>query len=210
MSIFPSIPPKLSSYITRQLYLALPPPPDDTPETLEARDLTATAAVARLGPANTAEALLAVQAVAAQQHASDALQSVTHYRNDFKRVGQCRAQSAAMMRQAATALRELRTLQETRLALLAIQQAERDAAREQAEAAEPEPEAVFASPGLANFPQAWRNEVKRRQSHGMGLRFTHRYAETHPGSPLATRSEGPLMAPIQARMVAGYHPSHPG
>ncbi len=104
MSIFPSIPPKLSSYITSQLYLALPPPPDDTPETLEARDLTAMAAVVRLGPANTAEAFFAVQAIASQQHASDALQGVARYRDDFQRVGQCRAQSALMMRQAATGI----------------------------------------------------------------------------------------------------------
>ena len=216
MSIFPSIPRQLSCFITRELYLALPPPHDDTPETLEARDLTATAAVVRLGPANTAEAMLAVQAVATQYHAIQALQSVARCRDDFKRVGQCRAQSAAMMRQAATALRELRALQEARLTLLAIRQAELDAAQEQEAAASrqedaaAEPETVFASPGLGNFPQAWRNEVKRRQSHDMGLRFTHRYVETHPESPLATWSEAPFMAPIPARMGAGYHASHPG
>jgi hypothetical protein len=202
MSIFPSIPPKLSSFITCQLYLALPPPPDDTPDTIEARDLTAMAAVVRLGPANTAEALLAVQAVAAQQHAIDALQSVAHYHSDFKKVGQCRAQSALMIRQAATALRELRALQETRLTLLAEQEAEQDAKtdmpRDDAEA-----EVIHASPGLSSFADAWRNQVVARRSQGVGLRFTSRYTETETANPA-------LIAPFPVRMTAGYHPSYPG
>lgn len=212
MSIFPTIPPKLSSYVTRQLYLALPPPPDDTPETIEARDLTAMAAVARLGPANTAEAFLAVQAVAAQQHASDALQSVARFRDDFQKVGQCRAQSALMMRQAATALKELRILQQDRLDRLMQRQADADAAEAQAARDAPPADAdpICPSPGLASFADAWKNDVRKHQSHGMGWRFTHRYSEIRSASARGEPTAAFLAAPIPVQNGMEFALAHQG
>ncbi len=124
MSLFATTPQSLSRFILRQLYRSLPPLRIDTPEEHEDREIASMAAIARLAPANTGEALLAVQAIAAEAHASDALQSVHQHRDDFQRVSQCRAQSALMIREAMAVRKELRTMQKSRLeALLAHEEA---------------------------------------------------------------------------------------
>lgn len=128
MSLFTAIPQPLSRFIRSQLRRSLPPAVMDAPEDLEVQELVAEAAIARLAPANTAEALLAVQAVAAEAHASDALQAVHQYRDDFRRVGQCRAQSALMIRQSMALRRELRAVQEIRLEALRQQEEVMEAA----------------------------------------------------------------------------------
>ncbi len=134
MDPFDKIPEKIAIFITAQLYRALPPPADDRPEAREARDVIAMAAIAKLGPVNAAEATLAVHAVAAQAHATDCLVAINENRDDFRRAGQCRAQSALMMRQAVQTLRELRELQECRIATFARRAAEIEAERRQVEA----------------------------------------------------------------------------
>ena len=131
---FPKMPANISAFITSQLWRALPPPPDDRPETCETRNVIAMASVARLGPDNTMEAALAVQAVGAQAHATDCLAAINEHRDDFRKAAQCRAQSALMMRQAAQALKELRILQEDRAIALAYRRAETEATARHAEA----------------------------------------------------------------------------
>ncbi len=128
------VPQHIGAHIMAQLYRALPPlPAAATPETREAREVIAMASIARLCPVNTAEARLAVQAVAAQAHATDCLEAVSEHYDDFRKVVQCRAQSALMMRQSAQALRELRELQDCRLGALARKLAEIEAERRRAE-----------------------------------------------------------------------------
>ncbi len=101
------IPALTARYLRRELYSLLPPPADADPETIEARDVVAGAMIARLGPNNTAEGHLAVQAVGAQMQATDCLRAAIEFRDDFKKAAQCRAQAALMMRQAAQALKQL-------------------------------------------------------------------------------------------------------
>jgi len=121
------VPERLASYILAELYRGLPPPIEACAEATEVRDLVAMASVAKLAPMNTAEARLAVNAVAAQAHAIDALASAGQYHDDFKRVMQCRSQAAMMMRLSAVATRELRTMQEIRETLMARKWAEDEA-----------------------------------------------------------------------------------
>ena len=129
MPPFSNLPDDLGRFILSRLLRALPPPPDDSPETSRARDLLAMSNVARLGPVTTLEAEYAIQAVAAQTHAHDCLVAIGENREDFRRMAQCRAQSSLMLRQASLALREFRQLQAMRA------QAEREEAA-LAEAAE--------------------------------------------------------------------------
>jgi hypothetical protein len=206
MSHFPSIPPRLSRFILAQLCASLPPPPDDDPDTREARDLIAMTAITRLGPANAAEATLAVNAIAAQAHATDCLRAATHHHDDFRKAAQCRAQSAMMMRQAALALRELRTLQETRMMLMAARE---DAEIRQAPAACPEtPAATDATtaepdvPGLPRFAQAWVREADRFRSHPVRWYAANQYSETHMGQAHARDTARPPPASARPGMSA--------
>jgi len=149
MSLFATIPQPLSRFILSQLRRSLPPAVMDTAEELEVRELVAQAAIARLAPANTGEALLAVQAIAAEAHASDALQSVHQHRDDFRRVAQCRAQSALMIRQGMALRKELRAVQAIRL----------DALREHEEAME----AAALAAAIAGDAEATREDSAEQQ-----------------------------------------------
>lgn len=152
------VPERLASYILAELYRGLPPPIEACAEATEVRDLVAMASVAKLAPMNTAEARLAVNAVAAQAHAIDALASAGQYHDDFKRVMQCRSQAAMMMRLSAVATRELRTMQEIRETLMARKWAEDEAearrSAAEADAAARAQEATTAQTREANAAQA--------------------------------------------------------
>jgi hypothetical protein len=77
MSLIPNIPDTIAREIYAELCRSLPPPPDDTPERRAFREQHAMTAVAHLLPENAAEATLAVNIVAAQFHARDALQAAS-------------------------------------------------------------------------------------------------------------------------------------
>lgn len=193
MDPFDKIPEKIASFILAQLYRALPPPIDDRPESLEARDLIAMAAIAKLGPVNTAEASLAVHAVAAQAHATDCLIAINENRDDFRRAGQCRAQSALMMRQSAQTLRELRELQERRIAAFAYRAAEIEAERRRVEAeaeAERENPAEVAEADRDSSPAPIQNPTQRKH-------------ETHSGIPVVMPRPSPSEAAQIAALVPG-------
>jgi hypothetical protein len=73
-------------------------------------------AVGALNPADTFEAVLAVEAVTAKAYARDSLRLASEHRDDFKLTLRCRAQAGAMMRQGTQTLRMLREMQAARLA----------------------------------------------------------------------------------------------
>lgn len=78
----------------------MPAPVSDDPEDLIRRDLAAISRVAGMYPANTEEAHLAAQYVAASAHALDCLRLAGEYATDITRFKQCGAQAAHMMREA--------------------------------------------------------------------------------------------------------------
>ncbi len=76
----------------------LPPPLDDTPAALRARNHAAVAKVAALLPVNANEADLAAQCIAARAHAEDLLRSLRQYAGDIGLVIRLNAQYASMVR----------------------------------------------------------------------------------------------------------------
>jgi hypothetical protein len=115
MLAIPNIPASLSRAIYADLCGSLPPPAENTPEAHALRDERAMTAVAHLLPGNAAEADVAVQIVAAQFHARDALRSAAvHASVDPMEVRRCRAQAASMMGHADRGLRTLMRLQAER------------------------------------------------------------------------------------------------
>jgi hypothetical protein len=141
MNPFPSLPPLLAREIAAKIRRGLPPPHEDTPASVEARDALAFATVAALQPGNALEALLAVRVVIADAHALDSLAAANESRADAPAALRCRNWSLAMMRQTQQAMR-----------LLLRAQAERAAARPAVAAPAavgPGPRPDHETPGLA-------------------------------------------------------------
>ena len=76
----------------------LPPPIDDTPEGLRARNLAAIAKVAALLPVNASEADLAAQCITARAQAEDMLRQLRHHAADINLVIRLNAQYASTLR----------------------------------------------------------------------------------------------------------------
>ncbi len=98
-------------HLVHTLRLTLPPPPGDNPEDLARRDRAAIARIAALCPANAAEADVAAQFVAASEQWKDCLRLAQGQETTAEWASKCRAQAAAMMRQANSALRLLLRMQ---------------------------------------------------------------------------------------------------
>jgi hypothetical protein len=92
----------LSPLVYRQLVYTLtgllPPPIDDSPEALRARNQAAVAKVAALLPVNANEADLAAQCIAARAQAEDMLRQVRRYAADIGLVMRLNAQYGSMVR----------------------------------------------------------------------------------------------------------------
>ena len=99
-------PPQPAIDLRRQLYYQLvhtltgllPPPLDDTPAGLRARNLAAIAKVAALLPVNTEEANLAAQCIAARAQAEDVLRLLRQNAGDILMTIRLNAQYASMVR----------------------------------------------------------------------------------------------------------------
>jgi hypothetical protein len=76
----------------------LPPPLDDSPEALRARNHAAIAKVAALLPVNANEADLAAQCIAARAQAEDILRLLRQHANDIQLVMRLNAQYGSMVR----------------------------------------------------------------------------------------------------------------
>ncbi len=109
-------------HLVRTLRLTLPPPPgvNPGPEDLARRDRAAIARIAALAPANAAEADVAAQFVAASEQWKDCLRLAHQPDTTPEWAAKCRAQAAAMMRQANSALRLLLRMQQARRKLEAV------------------------------------------------------------------------------------------
>jgi hypothetical protein len=107
--------PNVSDTIAREIYAdlcrSLPPPSNDTPEAHALHDERAITAVAHLLPENAAEAEVAVQIVAAQFHARDALRAASGTGLEVDALRRHRAQACSMMRQADSGIRTLLRMQ---------------------------------------------------------------------------------------------------
>ena len=101
-----SAPPRLAINLSASLYYhlvytltaLLPPPVDDTPEGLQARNHTAIAKVAALLPVNANEADLAAQCIAARAQAEDVLRLLRHNAHNVELVMRLNAQYSSMVR----------------------------------------------------------------------------------------------------------------
>ncbi len=112
MSAFPLLTRVVGREMFSRLVGMLPPPKDDSLETLVSRDATAIAAILALGPIrSTEEASLAITLVAADCHAHDALRSACENARDLNVVRQCRSQAMMMLRTRAKAAERLEKLQ---------------------------------------------------------------------------------------------------
>ncbi len=101
-------------HLIRSLVLTLPPPPTGTPEDLTRRDHAAIARIAALQPANSAEAELAAQFVAASEQWKECLRLAQDPATVPEAAMKCRAQAGSMMRQAQSAMRVLLRVQAAR------------------------------------------------------------------------------------------------
>jgi hypothetical protein len=108
------LPRDLHYLVVHALRGALPPPVTNSPEDHAHRDQAIIADVASLHPANTAEAILASQCVAANFQSLDCLRLARLHPADVQHVLKCTAQSASMMRQSRGALSHLLRLQAAR------------------------------------------------------------------------------------------------
>ncbi len=114
MPAIPNISDTLSRAIYADLQRYLPPGGDNSPEGIELHNQRAMTVVAHLLPEDAAEADVAVQIVAAQIHARDALRAAVCAAQDPAEVRRCRAQASSMMRQADSGIRTLLRLQAER------------------------------------------------------------------------------------------------
>ena len=114
MHPIPNIPDHLTRAIYANLCSYLPKPSPDTPENRADRDQRAMLAVAHYLPDNAAEAELAVQIVAADFHAKDAMLSAAEAGGDPEKQRQSRAQVASMMRGMQAGIRTLQKMQAIR------------------------------------------------------------------------------------------------
>ena len=110
-------------HLIRTLHLILPPPPTDSAEDLLRRDHAAIARIAAFAPGDAAEADVAAEYVAASEHWKDCLRLVREPNVTPEWAMKCRAQAVSMMRQANSALRELRRMQAERRKLEAARNA---------------------------------------------------------------------------------------
>jgi hypothetical protein len=99
---------------SRTLRDTLPPPIDDTPETLAHRDRIALAEFASLAPANFSESSLATDRVLALAHSDYCLRRATQYAHDAGNARKLHAQAAGMERVARQCRSALRREQAVR------------------------------------------------------------------------------------------------
>ena len=92
----------------------LPPPLTEDPTEEARRDRAAMAAVAELLPVTVPEGRLAAQFVMADSWARDCLRQAGERRRQTETARKCQAQAVSLMREAKSALRELRQLQTSR------------------------------------------------------------------------------------------------
>ena len=179
--------------VTHTLRGLLPPPITDTPENAVRRDCAAIAHVASLLPATPDEANLAAQYVAASAQAFDCQRLAHAHEGDLRRMMQCFAQSARMMREAKS----------WRLALMRAQAAraareDDETAREAASAAETQVLSLMAD-ALAHGPPPPAPEAAPQPGP---IAEAERYATLHRKNATLIRRLGRLPDRVAVGTVA--------
>ncbi len=139
--------------IVQTLNDLLPPPLDDSPEALRARNRAAIARVAALLPVNADEADLAARCIAARSHAEDALRLLRQRAGDIGLVLRLNAQYGSMVRTSLAEHGRLMRMQAERQKQEAVEAAANGESR-------PPPVAERSMPGVAE-PGAGRREAAR-------------------------------------------------
>jgi hypothetical protein len=152
----------------------LPPPLDDSPEALRARNHAAIAKVAALLPVNANEADLAAQCIAARAQAEDILRLLRQHANDIELVMRLNAQYGSMVRTSLSVLGRLTRMQ---------------AVRQKREAIE----------GAAN-QDAWTRHIAERSMLAVLKADARRQEAASPGGARATLPEA---APVEAPAACG-------
>jgi len=132
-----SSPPRPAINLSAQLYDQLvytltdllPPPLDDTPEALRARNYAAIAKVAALLPVNADEADLAAHCIAARAQVEDLLRQLRHHADDIALVIRLNAQYASTLRTSLSVHAHLMRVQAVRQKREAIDAAATEDAR---------------------------------------------------------------------------------
>ncbi len=201
MSLFPLLSRTLSGEMFNRLVGMLPPPADDSVESLIARDGAAMAAAGSLGPIRSAEeASLAITVVAADCHAHDAFRLAGKNASDIKTVMQCRSQAMMMLRTRTRAIERLERLQSEYPREPAREDTAPVAAESPTEQPSPVPAPVAKPPmtpeAQARHLAAWKAEyarVARRTGPGVPNKTEGPVSSTLPGLAIVAP---PVVAPI--------------
>ena len=108
------LPAQACRHLMHTLIALLPPPIEDTPEAILARNHAAIARIAALAPVNAEEAELAAQCIAARAQAEDLLRLIRVHAEDINLVIRINAQYAAMIRASLSAHNRLLREQQQR------------------------------------------------------------------------------------------------
>ena len=108
------LPAQAYRHLMHTLIALLPPPIEDTPEAILARNHAAIAIIAALAPVNAEEAELAAQCISARAQAEDLLRLIRLHDDDIKIVIRLNAQYAAMIRASLSAHNRLLNEQQQR------------------------------------------------------------------------------------------------
>jgi activator of HSP90 ATPase len=147
---------------------------------------------------NTAEALLAVHAIACEAHASSALREAVLHHQDIRLVGQARAQSALMIREAMQVRKELRVMQEERRSAEHAHQQRVEAEEREAEESLRRADETALAPFMRRLAQRQRDGNQPKMSHGKGISTNNKPVRLDQGSEdvsahavILDRSSGP-------------------
>jgi hypothetical protein len=121
--------PQLYYQLTYTLTDLLPPPLDDSPDALRARNHAAIAKVAAMRPVNANEADLAAQCIVARAQAEDIMRLIRENRHDIKLVTRLNAQYVSMARMSMATHKHLMQVQAVRQKREAIEAAATQDAR---------------------------------------------------------------------------------
>ena len=164
------LPAQAHRHLMHTLIALLPPPIEDTPEAILARNHAAIARIDALAPVNADEAELAAQCIAARAQAEDLLCLIRLHANDINIVIKLNAQYAAMIRASLSAHNRLLREQQQRRKREATHGAADQDERTRHIAAQAMLTALPSAPNAPNIPKqetkshTQKTETPKRQS----------------------------------------------
>jgi hypothetical protein len=196
----------------------LPPPLDDTPEALRARNHAAIAKVAALLPVNANELDLAAQCIAARAQAEDTLRLTRQHANDIGLVMRLNAQYGSMIRTSLSVHARLMRVQAVRqkretIEATASEDAWTQHATEQSmlkvaapDAQAPRPEAAPAEAPTAGMDRAIDENVSKTWEKSQDMAFETWLSEQPWNRHSKQSPETDLRSVIQAAIAGSHSP----